>query len=677
MAAPSSNLEQSESTLEHFRNVLLSRPQADRLRTNLLDAESKLDSFTDAHFAQRLAAIVAACYGRLGETSKAHSIVSRYLLEANPHSSSYNELRYIRAVIFMMENRTAEAVELLEEILASLTSDAEADILRSRVLNVLGGLYGDQGHIDDSIRVLEENVILRERLGEPAALAVAYYNYGEAWKRLEDHDSAYEYLQRAYNIERAYSLNLQSVSSAGSLAVLAAKRGEEAQARAYANESVALANESGIDHQIVSATMFRAEALAALGYVAEAESDLRLAVELTQGKQLDDLRIHALAQLAEITCSNGNLDEAYALLTDAFALVVDQTNSYNTQRLQLVSIRLAAARNHVDTMWEVAQEVMPSLAEVRNVTAMLEVLDYLSEQIEMQPAGSIRLSLLQEWIRLISKADADRTRFRLSIANLRFARERRQHETDVERVRNVELAQAMDRLQQANATLQQLASDQRDILRLVAHDLRSPLSALRELIGHVDADKTSGATDEALVIVDQVLSKVRVLLEADRSGIAAVELVNLTYIVRRSAERQQGVALRRGITLRLRLEEQVWCDTDVGIVSSIIDNLVSNALKFTPHGGEVAIAVKQYSQDIAITVSDTGQGVPEDLHDVLFTQYGRTHDTSEPIASTGLGLYLSKRMAERLGGTISYQPGALGVGSVFTLTLPNTNAAAS
>ncbi len=658
-----------EEALDYYRACLLTRPDASTLNEELDAAVEMARMMPDRTTAGRLAAICAACLGRLGRTQQAHDLVDRHITEHNRDSTVFRELAYIRAVVMMMENRVAEAIEILERLLTSATSSEADDLLRSRILNVLGGLYGDQGRIEDGMRILEENIVLRERLADPVALAVAYYNYGEAWKRLDDHETAYDYLRRAYVIERAYGQNLQAVTSAGSLAVIAAKRNDVSEALRLADEGVDLAMATGIDHQIVSALLFKAEVLSTTGDAAASERALLDALARTEGKSLDDLRFHALADLAEHARCNGKLERAREALQQARDLAIDDSNDYLHQRLALTEARLCADEGRIDDLWQIAEALMTRLAETQSVPAMLELIEMLSRScLGMQDAAHHSIALVKA-VTLTREADENRTRRRLTAANIRFRSERRQHEVEVERLRNVELAEAMDRLRSANESLQRLTSDQTDIMNLVAHDLRSPLSSIRELLHQSPAAISADDLQQATTVVDHMLSTVNTLLAAQRSTAASTELVNVTYLARQAVDRQRAVAQRKHHVVRLNLDEQLWCNTDVSLVSSILDNLIGNALKHTPQSGFITVGAQHKQGQILVSVSDTGPGIPETVRHRLFEPYG-TLATEPAPDSLGLGLYLSKRLAERLGGSVTYATGPHGVGSTFTLALP-------
>jgi signal transduction histidine kinase len=107
----------------------------------------------------------------------------------------------------------------------------------------------------------------------------------------------------------------------------------------------------------------------------------------------------------------------------------------------------------------------------------------------------------------------------------------------------------------------------------------------------------------------------------------------------------------------------------------VLDNLVSNAIKYTPPGGSVAVGVSRTDGDgrgephIAISVRDNGPGIPAEFREKIFDEFFRAPTTDPAVSGNGLGLAISRRIAHMLGGDISLSD-APDHGSIFTLALP-------
>ncbi len=130
------------------------------------------------------------------------------------------------------------------------------------------------------------------------------------------------------------------------------------------------------------------------------------------------------------------------------------------------------------------------------------------------------------------------------------------------------------------------------------------------------------------------------------------------------------VAAARSITLTCSTEPLPAANGDRLRIGQVIDNLVSNALKFTPAGGTVEVRAYPYHSAVRIEVADTGMGIAEDEQEQLFERFFRTARAQEQaIPGVGLGLSISKAIVEAHGGRVSVAS-IEGAGTTFFVDLP-------
>ncbi|TCU60128.1 response regulator receiver sensor signal transduction histidine kinase [Bradyrhizobium sp. R2.2-H] len=247
------------------------------------------------------------------------------------------------------------------------------------------------------------------------------------------------------------------------------------------------------------------------------------------------------------------------------------------------------------------------------------------------------------------------------------------------------LMQANRRLSAQWLRLQRANGFKNEILGTVAHDLKNPLGVilgrtemLKELISTgasesgvaAQVDHIRDATKRLTTMVDHLISDAM----ADAFDITIRrEPVDVAALAKEVADANQPLAVNKQQAISVTAPPNIvtMCDTDR--IREAIDNLISNAIKYSPIGGKIDVAVSHEGSDTIVRVSDEGAGLsPEDLGR-LFGRFQRL--SAKPTAgesSTGLGLSIVKRIIDMHGGEVTADSDGPGKGSTFTITLPAT-----
>lgn len=215
-----------------------------------------------------------------------------------------------------------------------------------------------------------------------------------------------------------------------------------------------------------------------------------------------------------------------------------------------------------------------------------------------------------------------------------------------------------------------------DLIGMVVHELRAPLTVIRgqaqlalRQIGR-DTAKERAAIDLAIQQTDRMAAMLTELLDHARLSSTGLSLtvvaLDLAVAVEEAIARHDYEATRR-ISLR-RPPGTVRIRGDAGRVAQILDNLLSNALKYSAPGDPIRVSLSVKGDQATVRVCDHGVGVPEREQGMLFTPFYRTSRTRD-VPGTGLGLHISRRLAERHGGHLSLEESS-SAGSVFALSLP-------
>jgi signal transduction histidine kinase len=219
-----------------------------------------------------------------------------------------------------------------------------------------------------------------------------------------------------------------------------------------------------------------------------------------------------------------------------------------------------------------------------------------------------------------------------------------------------------------------------EFFALVSHELRTPLTSI---IGYLEIVlEDEGLVDpEARRYLGVVERNSRRLhrLVGDLLFVAQVEAGRLSIdrtalpierIVAECVEAARPRAEENEVALRVRLDAAGICHGDGDRLGQMLDNLISNAVKFTPEGGHVDVRLTRAGDRAVIEVRDTGVGVPADEQGRLFQRFFRSSTATEhAIPGVGLGLTISRAIVEAHGGTITFESEE-GRGTTFRVKLP-------
>ncbi len=221
-----------------------------------------------------------------------------------------------------------------------------------------------------------------------------------------------------------------------------------------------------------------------------------------------------------------------------------------------------------------------------------------------------------------------------------------------------------------------------EFVSTVSHELRTPLTSIKgyvDLILDGDAGEINEMQAEFLGIVkensDRLVSLINDMLDISRieSGriVLKIEPLSVADIVAGTVNSFKAVLDQSGRTITTRVPHGLPAVAgDRDRVGQVLMNFVSNAIKYSPDGGDVVVSARRAKDRVAISVKDHGMGISAQDRKNLFTKFYRVDSAlTREIGGTGLGLSIAKSIVELLGGEVSVRS-KLGEGSTFTFTLP-------
>lgn len=250
------------------------------------------------------------------------------------------------------------------------------------------------------------------------------------------------------------------------------------------------------------------------------------------------------------------------------------------------------------------------------------------------------------------------------------------------------VAELSKKLLEANSRLKEAENERRIMLENISHDLRAPLTAMRSTIDLLKERSSDGKFSYSSKETDELLSIL------DRRSQNLEELVQNLYFLTKLENGSERLNFEkvpvdffledyffstdiddkykeRELELKIQENSDVMIYIDVNKFTRVLDNLFTNALKYSEKGASIILGASYFEDKVAIFVKDTGIGIPDDAIEHVFERTYRVSKARTPstASGSGLGLSIAQNIILQHGGNI-YCESTLGEGSTFTIELP-------
>ncbi len=365
--------------------------------------------------------------------------------------------------------------------------------------------------------------------------------------------------------------------------------------------------------------------------------------------------------------------EAEAAYRESLNVGGDIDDKENILLCHLGLAKVAVRQN----LWERALE------ELNQAVLLAESLD---EKKWLAEAYSLRSTVLEKQGKSIDALEAFRKFYSIErdIINLeaekraqsltvQYQVEQAKQQAEIERLKTIELANALKKVEEANAF-------KTELLGIAAHDLKNPLQVISGFASLIQEAKTlDEAQSNARAIErssERMLKLIKDLLETATLDSGKLELnktsVNVAELLRAVAEHNRPNAEKKSQTISLDLDESAVADLDLERMREVFENLISNAVKYSPVGKQIQVRLVRTSEtSVQVAVKDEGQGLTEEDKQKLFGKFQRL--SARPTggeSSTGLGLSIVKQLVELHGGKVWAESEGKGKGATFFVELP-------
>ncbi|MCX7929815.1 MAG: tetratricopeptide repeat protein [Chlorobi bacterium] len=538
----------------------------------------------------------------------------------------------------------------------------------SAIHSNIASIYQAIGQLDLALEHYLESLHLKEERGDQLGIALNANNIASVYHQLGHYETALSYIEQALAwLEHQGHID-EYVSTLGNLGriLLDLHRIDEALDRL--TEALHRAYQAGSDRHVAIAIFLIGRTHMQRGDTPTALSHYAMALAIFRRLEADSNVLDVLSAIARCYRDNGSSKRSLRYYKQAIE-IARRTNA-----------RLSEAElcDEVSRILEQLGHYQTALAFFRRSTELRR--QVLAEDTE-------KLIAVMEIRHKIERDAREKEIFRLRNVELANALSQLQEKTSALQEAYTELeqqqhltAQINSQLQQANERLRTLDRERTELLSIVTHDLKNLVASIKlsaEVLRHpktaAKPEQMHRTIERILEVTDRMQHLIASLLDVSalESGRLTVNLrpIAADAIVRSLVERYQQHADNKRIAL-LSSIEPAWVHADPIRVEEVYDNLISNAIKYTPKGGEVRILLAQRDHVIRFVVSDTGPGFTDEDKQKLFTKFQRL--SARPTggeSSTGLGLAIAKKLVELMHGRI-WLDSMPGEGAMFYVELP-------
>lgn len=536
--------------------------------------------------------------------------------------------------------------------------------------NNIGRVFQEQGLAQKAFPNIVKALEIFEQLKDSTGLAYCYQSLGNLYQSQRNFPKAEENYLKALQIRVKLSNQRNIHGGYYLIGRLYAEQGLVDQSLKFLLKADSVGRKLDDEIQLAETWIYLSKNYLQLGQKQKADSLLNVSLQIIRNKNSVRILSNGLLIGGEVAMARGDNKKAHQLLKEA---LVNARNMGD----------LSVTQDVYHELWKLSESMHDQMGALSYYNSYLLVRDTLKsldvarqeEQLKFERQILVR-ERENETLKSENTAIEQRQRFQLilfasiSISILAIGGLIWWNGKRLSKV-NMQLARQNEQLIQVN-------HEKDSLMSIVAHDLKSPLSKIQGLNNLLKMDGTlSGNQLEYVALMDQV-SKEGLSFISDLLSVHALEekkptitTFDLAELAKMKVAAFQVLASAKAIQIDIETTPTL-IKSDQDYLSRVIDNLVSNAIKFSPKGSPVAISVMSRHDHAVIAVKDNGPGFSEKDKTQMFKKFKRL--SARPTAgeaSNGLGLAIVKTLVNRLKGTIELES-IVGKGSVFTIQLPVT-----
>lgn len=555
------------------------------------------------------------------------------------------------------------------------------------VYHEVAELYRNQNHFLKALEYARQARQMASEIENDSLVAVSAFHMGRIYQEMGHRQEAEESFQIALQLFKRYEKNELLAEMYHHMAELQEQQGQIGQSLDLHQQAQAIRSEIGDSSGLVD-TYYQ------LGQLFATRDDVSLAIDHHQQAADISQKLNNPVEAAQNYIQIGELyakKNEHQQALDYVNQAMDIANEYNALEVKVKAMKVAATshfgRGNIETglkLREQLEQLQDSLEDLEQRQRRRNLVMQLRTQQKVDSLEALQVAHEKQ------KARLEREHFLLIIAIvvavalvviLLLLYNRYNYRREQENI----LRDKNKKLEDLNARLEALNEEKNEILQTVTHDMKNPLSGIIGLADMAVTDPDSLSRDELLEFMEQIeqsaqnmntmvtrLLDVRAIESGDKD--LELEPQDAAEVLREVVQGNKQRADEKGLEIVLPEQEPgsvVWGDRTA--MKRVLDNLVSNAVKYSPADKKIFLSLYNVDGHTRIEVQDQGPGIRPEERSKLFSKFGRLSSTpTSGEHSTGLGLYIAKQLTEQMDGEIGCESES-GEGATFFIELKRTN----
>lgn len=562
----------------------------------------------------------------------------------------------------------------------------------------IGLLYSNLGNSDKAKEYYQLALSIYKENDDMRKLATTLVSLGNIEKDSKNFEEALTDYKRALTYRKSIGEKKDIAASLNNLGIIYGELKQNSQAIHSFNEAFIIRKDIGDVNGQISTLNDMGNFYESVNNAEKAQTSFELAYQLAQQTNNTFYIGLCARKLAEGLINHNQIARAFNLLTVANDAGAKLNNAELRKRAHYVFFQYYKKTGNYEKAlenFEKYTEINENQQNAQNTLKMLSINQNLELEKKNNEIRAIEseVQLLRQKDEIQSLALTKQKYFTISLlVVIVFAiisgflfynhyKTRKKHSLMLEQQYAL-IEEANDRLKKSEANLTMLNATKDRYFSVIAHDIKNPLSSLLNL-SQIIIEKFDTLKDNEIQefqnMIHESASNLYNLLENllnwARNNTNRIRFnplpMKLLPVVNNVLLLNKLTAIHKNIEVKCNISDNIEVFADLQMLTSIMRNLVSNAIKFTPDGGNIIILAREKYNTVEISVTDTGLGITaENLQKIFRLDTHFTTPGTGNEAGTGLGLILVKEFVEKNKGKISFssEPGK---GSTFTFTLPN------